>query len=537
MNLATAVRAGRSTREFARVLGVTVGLAASALAQGPAGGHAAGFATLRSEDLRADASHLACPELEGRDTPSTGLEAAARHIEERLARAGVTPLDSTSNSLRWSFDQSLLEPNAAACKFEFSADGTRREFVIGSDYVPVGGCEGDAAGEILFAGFGIASKSEHYDELGDQRWKGKIALILEGEPRHPKRFEGPEVTPEASLFEKISDLAEAGAEGVIVVRRPPPEKSRAARAGAGPSPPAPLGFRYTWAEFEGHAPDARPRRTIPTLEVSMETGSLLAGQDLVDVAARIDKTVRPVRVKTAGREVSFASRTRRALVRVDNVVGRIAGSDARLANEFVVVGAHYDHIGVDPRGRIGCGADDNASGTAALLEIAEALVLARPRRSILVCAFAGEEDGLLGSQAFCARLPVARENIVAMLNLDMIGRGEPGSVAVLGIVQNPDFAKLLADAKKLAPTGIADIAMRKGEELFERSDHYPFHQQKIPVLFFFEGLPIEKNRDYHTWRDTLDLLDYDKMLRTTRLVYNTAWLLANDDRRPPAPRD
>jgi hypothetical protein len=499
-----------------------------------AGGHSVGFATIGVDDLRADATYLAGPELEGRDTPSIGLEAAAKYIEARLARAGAAPLDASAASMRWSFDRTLDEPVADACKLELAAAGAARSFTLGVDFVPIAGCEGDASGEIVFAGFGIESKSEHYDEIGDVRWKDKIALILEGEPRHAKRFQGPEVTREASLWEKISDLAEAGASGVIVARRPPAAPVKSLARSSPVSAPA-LGFRYTWASWDQHPDDDAPRRRVPAIEVSLDAGSALAGKDLAEVAATIDRTVRPARLATAGRKASFTSKTRRASVRADNVVARVEGTD--LASEFVVVGAHYDHIGVDPRGRIGCGADDNASGTAALLEIAEAFATSKPRRSVILCAFAGEEDGLLGSEAFCARLPIGREHIVAMINLDMIGRGDPSSVAVIGVVQNPDFAKLLAEAKKLAPTGISEIVMRKGEELFERSDHYPFHKQKIPVLFFFEGLPIEKNRDYHTWRDTLDLLDYDKMLRTTRLVYNTAWLLANDDRRLPAPRD
>ena len=107
---------------------------------------------------------------------------------------------------------------------------------------------------------------------------------------------------------------------------------------------------------------------------------------------------------------------------------------------------------------------------------------------------------------------------------------------VLGIVQNPALEKVLDRAKLLHPTGVQQIVMRQGEDLFQRSDHYSFHQLGIPVLFFFEGLPIEKNPDYHTWRDTPDLIDYEKVLHTTRLTLNTVWLLSNDEARPPKPQ-
>ena len=172
-----------------------------------------------------------------------------------------------------------------------------------------------------------------------------------------------------------------------------------------------------------------------------------------------------------------------------------------------------------------------------MLEIAEGLALAGPRRSVLCCAFAGEEDGLLGSQALCADLPVPKERIVAMINLDMIGRGDEGELAVIGILQNPALEKVIGRAKKLKPSGVRVVVMRQGEELFERSDHFSFHQIGVPSLFFFEGLPIERNKDYHTWRDTVDKLDTRKMLNTTRLLYNVTWLLTDDEERPPPPRD
>src|SRR6185436_6770984 len=133
--------------------------------------------------------------------------------------------------------------------------------------------------------------------------------------------------------------------------------------------------------------------------------------------------------------------------------------------------------------------------------------------------FAAEEDGLLGSQALCENLPVPKEQIVAMINMDMVGRGKTDEVAVLGIVQNPDLEKLLQRALRMSRTGVKNIVMREGEDLFQRSDHYSFHKLGLPVLFFFEGLPISNNPDYHTWRDSADKLDYDKMARTARLVF------------------
>jgi Zn-dependent M28 family amino/carboxypeptidase len=127
--------------------------------------------------------------------------------------------------------------------------------------------------------------------------------------------------------------------------------------------------------------------------------------------------------------------------------------------------------------------------------------------------------------------------MIAMLNMDMIGRGSPVEVAVIGLEQNPDLGDVLERAQRFEPSGIRRLVTRGGAELWQRSDHFSFHAAGVPVLFFFEGLPISDNPDYHTWRDTLEQLDFDKIARTTRLVYNTAWLLAEDASRPDPPRD
>jgi hypothetical protein len=527
--------------------------------------------------------------------PVEDARPATQGSSQGAATGTATGSRATKGTYLRPFRRRLPEPDPDGCELGLAVGkDAKKEFQLGHDFVPVAGCDGNASGELVFVGFGIDAKTEHYDDLDGLNVRGKIALIVEGEPRNSKAFEGTVISPAASLWTKLEKLARLGAAGVIAVRRSPEmpekgtgriggaktgparipgdkpsdkqasdkpaEKSPSDKTGHPPASDAPkdpdpkpdpksdkekpkpddepeLGFRYSWATFNGAAPDARSKTALPTLEVTSACASALLGEDVAALATKIDKSAHPLHPKHAGRNVTLRSKTRDADVQVDNVAGLIPGTDEKLAGEFVVVGAHYDHIGVDARGRIGYGADDNASGSAGLLEIAEALALAPPRRSVIVCSFAGEEEGLLGSKAFCAHLPVTRERIVAMVNLDMIGRGSAAEVAVLGIVQNPSLEKVLERAKALHPTGVQQIVMRQGEELFQRSDHYSFHEIGVPALFFFEGLPIEKNPDYHTWRDTADLLDLDKMLRTTRLTFNAVWLLANDDTRPPKPQN
>jgi Zn-dependent M28 family amino/carboxypeptidase len=154
---------------------------------------------------------------------------------------------------------------------------------------------------------------------------------------------------------------------------------------------------------------------------------------------------------------------------------------------------------------------------------------------VLVCFFSGEEHGLLGSAAFCKSPPVPKDSMVAMVNLDMVGRGKPTELAILGLDENPSLEPVLDRALKLAPTKVRNVLRHKFQELFARADHYSFHQAGVPAVFLFEG-PVDENKDYHTWRDTAELADATKIAAAARLGFNLVWLLGNDAERPPPPK-
>ena len=486
---------------------------------------AAAFATITEAELKADLQRLAGPDMEGRDTPSTGLSRAAAMIEERFRAAGFTGAGK-DGSFRLPFPVKVRVPDPEHCKLGVNGAGAK-DFAYGTDFVPVAYAQGQTSGEVVFLGFGIESNQDKYDDVRGEL-HGRVALIVEGEPRHKRLFEGPDVSAAADLFDKLAVLEDQGVAAALVVQRPAPGEEAA----------PPLSFRATWANWPQAPAQAAPKEPkIPALVITPAVAAELVGQDVLAMAAKVDASGKePKRIDT-GKIVTVASASfRDHEASADNIVGLLPGSDPELAKQYVVVGAHYDHIGVDMRGRVGPGADDNGSGTVALLEVAQALGAAKPRRSILVCSFAAEEDNLLGSRALCDSPPVPKDAMVAMLNMDQIGRGPTDLVAVLGLMENPSLDSLLDRALKLEPTKIKTVLRRKGQELYERSDHFNFHLMGVPALFFFENLPLDENKDYHTWRDTVDLVDIDKVAREARLVFNCAWLLATEDGRPPSPK-
>ncbi len=504
------------------------------------GGHAAGFATITKDDLLKHVSFLASPELEGRDTPSAGLKRAAEFAVDVLREAGFVDIEEVTEGLLWTYQQKgsasgpFAVPKPEGCKLTLRRGGDAPEkFQYGVDFVPVPGGGGEASGEAIFMGFGIDSDKHPYNDLKGKSWKGKVAVFFEGEPRHRKLFEGTTITREADLYRKIDELEKRGAIGVLCIRRPPelPKKKRVIEPG-----PTPLSFRHSWASFIGTPPPVVKEFEIPALEITAEAAAKIFGADLLELAEKIDSRGKPERLELPDVELSLSSATGIGTVEVQNVVGVLRGSDPILADEYVVIGAHYDHLGVDPAGRIGTGADDNGSGVSTVLELAQAFGKAKPRRSVLVMLFAGEEDGLHGSRALCANPPVPPADMVAMVNMDMLGRGDRDTLLLLGLQQNPELEKLVQRAKKLKKTGVKKLITNRGQDLYQRSDHYAFHELGVPALFFYEGWPETDNKDYHTFDDSVERLDITKIWNSAKLLYSVTWLLANDDSRPPKPR-
>lgn len=215
-----------------------------------------------------------------------------------------------------------------------------------------------------------------------------------------------------------------------------------------------------------------------------------------------------------------------------NAVGIVRGTDPVLRDEYVVISAHMDHVGVNganAKDSIWNGADDDASGTAGVLALAEALGQAPPRRSVIFLTVSGEEHGLWGSSWFTSHPPVSVDRIVANLNVDMIGRNWKDTIVVVGL-EHSDLGTTLARVNAAHPelgiTAIRDPWPQ--ENFFGRSDHYNFARRGIPALFFFNGV----HADYHQPSDSPDKIDAEKGSRVARLIYHVAVAIANSTARP-----
>jgi Zn-dependent M28 family amino/carboxypeptidase len=215
-----------------------------------------------------------------------------------------------------------------------------------------------------------------------------------------------------------------------------------------------------------------------------------------------------------------------------NSVGILRGTDPALRDEYIVVSAHMDHVGVNGanvKDSIWNGADDDASGTAGVLALAEAFAQAPPKRSMIFLTVSGEEHGLWGSNWFTSHPPVPIDKIVANLNLDMIGRNWKDSIVVIGI-EHSDLGETVARVSKAhRELGISTLPDPWPQEnFFGRSDHYNFARRGVPAIFFFNGTHV----DYHQPSDSPDKIDAEKEARIVRLIYHIALTVANATARP-----
>ena len=516
--------------------------------------------SIRQDDLRADLFFLAGDAMRGRLTDTEENRATADFIRSRFERMGLKPAAPNNSYFEtYNLTTASLAADEAANALEIAAgDGAVRRLREGQEFYPQRfSASGVASGPVVFAGFGISAPHLGYDDYrGDV--KGKIVLALDHEPgeRDPNSpFDGVVTSESSTPWRKALAAQEAGAAAVLFVsdvhNHAGAANFEAAARNYWPEKP-PRILAYTLAAWTD-------RIRIPVAQISPALASSLvaASGKTLDELGKAAETARGFTpVALGGAKVTVRAAVDRHVVPDRNVVASIEGTDARLKNEWVIVSAHFDHNGADST-QIFNGADDNGSGTVALLEIAEAYGLAakdgqRPRRSVLFAAWNSEERGLLGAWAFTEQPLVPLASIAAVLNMDMIGRNEEipvgGGARFAGLeVQTAEsnanalnlmaFSKVpdITTAVEKANGGIG-LELKKrydnnSSNLLRRSDQWPFLQRGVPAMGFITGL----HPDYHTQYDRPEKINYVKMEKIARLVHQVSWDIANADARPKPP--
>jgi hypothetical protein len=466
----------------------------------------AAAATITPERIFSRIDFLAADEMRGRDTPSPELEIAANYLVDQSRIFGLRPGGGDGTYLqRWPFPLRRLSADAARLEVAMPEGPVRLAF--GRDFYGVGGTAEPIAGGLVFAGQGSP------EGLAEGSLRGEVVLMaLPGGFTRDFRIER---NRQAGLAQR------AGAAAVIhVLDRSWTTDSIARYAGTSQQAVRTLGGAVAFPQF------------FVTYDAA---GRILAGGGLeLDALWRGgEATAQPVALTgvTAAAGLPLEELDRAF---PPNVVAVLPGSDPVLRDEYVVLTAHFDHIGISQPvngDSINNGADDNASGTTALLEIARAMseMAERPRRSVIFLWVSGEEKGLLGSRWYSENPTVPLERIVANINMDMIGGGGPDSVVVIGKDYSslgPLVNRVSARHPELRLIAADDIWPE--QRFFYRSDHFNFARKEIPSIFFFTGV----HECYHRPCDQVRRIDMDKTARITQLVMYTTWEIANDPQRP-----
>ena len=538
--------------------------------------------------LAGAARYLASDELKGRDLGTKGIDLAADYIARRFSEIGLkTEIQDgkpfQSFTVRTDSRMGPAERNRLVITWSPPDKGARGLWLnqeLGKDFNPLAiGGSGVFDLPLVFVGYGITSEKANYDDYAGAAVDGKAVIILRHEPQQDNphsKFEGTKNSRHAAFFRKVSNAFENGAAAIIfctdefeirknvarhrhgwqaairelkdvdmtfqAVKEPTAEQIEEHRgkmvhlAGKISKYGGKVAAHYDPVlPFDGAGPGTGDR-TIPVLHCRRNVIDQIVksamGKTLAELEQVIDRGPSPQSAELSGWRIMGETNIRSETSTAKNVIGILEG-EGPLAEETIVVGAHYDHLGLGghvstvPRekGLVHNGADDNASGIAVMIEIARQLSATGgklPRR-IVFAAFTGEESGLLGSSHYVRNPPVPLNNTVAMFNLDMVGRLRDDNLMVLGTGTAKEFDSLL---DRINPRG--GLKLVKKASGFGPGDHTAFHSKKIPVIHFFTG----SHADYHRPSDDFDRLNIDGMRRIASFVAELTKTLAHQKQRP-----
>jgi hypothetical protein len=522
----------------------------------------AGFESIRSLDSASYLAFISSQELEGRDTPSKGQTIARRYIESLYKTWGITPLGDSAGAGR-SYEQKIpivIKTQGAGTALELISSPSTQEFAVDRDFSVVMGADfaGTIEGPVVFAGYGVSAPDLGYDDFANVEVRNKIVLVAAGKPGGTRpgspfnsrkqwaRFEG-RWTPAENCARL---LAGKGAAALIIA-----DDSMDRYV-------SPHGYKHG-AQIMSSSnrvycpPLSVVDPMVPAFWVSTriaEAAFRAAPKSFTETVRAIDAGLKPASFDLAGLKIRISLDMDQKISACGNVLGMIEGSDPQLRKEYVVIGAHLDHIGMNKEGYVFPGADDDGSGSVGVLQIAKALALnlEKPKRSVIFAHWTGEEKGLIGSRYFLKFPPVPLKDIAAYINLDMISQncplsevreeaetfrltkeesdriqGEPEKLLRAYVsLPSPDFTELIMKTNS-AYIGL-DVVPLASFPMLGNSDHYFFCLEKIPSVFFFTG----GNAAAHSPEDTVERINAEKMASVVKLAYLLAFSAA-DEPAPP----
>lgn len=484
---------------------------------------------ITAEELKEHLMILASDDYEGRETGYLGQKKAADYIQNYFSELGVEPC--VDGSYYQTYPLRRIDQSKAALRL----NGRNLEYIQDYYFFPGFSLDELNAGEIVLAGYGISH--EDWDDYKDLDVKDKVVLVLPGEPKdkHGNYIlgVGPDQMSEWSGDFRVKREAamKAGAKALIMINTD--YNSYIGRIkNFLLNPPMRLDMEREERQ------DVLPVLFFP----SNAANDLLAQTKLKSLEKWEKRMLKKQRSfsATLDIDIQFEMNAINESLTAENVLCFIEGSDPDLKDEIVVVTAHYDHVGII-NGEIHNGADDDGSGTVAALEIAESFVTARkeghgPRRSVLIMTVSGEEKGLLGSEWYADHPVFPLETTIVDLNIDMIGRVDPAHEAdsnYVYLIGSDRLSTELHEISEKCNKEYTDLdldytfnAEDDPNRFYYRSDHYNFAKNGIPCIFYFSGV----HEDYHKPTDTPEKIMYEKTAVITRLVFHTAWQIANQDK-------
>jgi hypothetical protein len=535
------------SRRFLLPLGLVTTLAVALTAQSATKG--GGIASIQEGSLREWLTYLSSDQLQGRATYSEGLGLAAAYIADRLKESGVKP--AGDNGSYFQVIKALGVRTTSRSSVTVEVNGQTRTFKDGAGITfprNMGGKQTVVADRVVFTGYGMSLASLNHDDYAKIDAKGAAVIWLGTGPK----LDGVDVRRllggrSRTAFDK----------GAIATLGPPTFGGRGGRGGTQTTTDGQgQGFgRGATDDGDFTTVQRLDTKTAPAVSAQDEffeflfSGSEFKYADLKQRASS-QEALAPFVLKSV--KLTFNVDADYEVVRTRytrNVVGIVEGSDPALRNTYVLYGAHYDHTGYREGGpregsatedRINNGADDDGSGSVGILSVARAFAQGpKPKRSLLFVWHAGEETGLLGSRYNADYPVVPLANIVAVINIDMIGRNkddDPKQANTVLVVGSDRISTELHNINEDANASLAkpltlDYELNDPadtQSIYTRSDHYSYAAKGIPIVFFFTGI----HSDYHRPSDTVDKIIFDKVVRVSQLAYETGRRVANLDHAP-----